>query len=111
MSLSLGQITALAGQRAGPAKLHRRRLRPAAPTLRPVGWLYRRTLARRVRIVAVTGSMGKTTTVRMLLAALGLPMTASLLSGANGIWSLRRLFELGRVSASPWSRSASTGRG
>ena len=95
MSLSLGQIAALAGSELGRRRLQAAALGRLAPMLRPVGWLYRRTLARRVRIVAVTGSMGKTTTVRMLLAALGLPMTASLLSGANGIWSVpRRLFEL-----------------
>lgn len=43
------------------------------PLLGPVAAFYRRRVARRVRIVAVVGSMGKTTTARATLAALGLP--------------------------------------
>jgi UDP-N-acetylmuramyl pentapeptide synthase len=36
-----------------------------------IAWLYRRTVARRVRVVVVIGSLGKTTTRRMLGAVLG----------------------------------------
>jgi len=51
-----------------------RTLRAVAwPALRPAGWLYRRTRLRPMRAIAVTGSFGKTTTVRAISAALGLP--------------------------------------
>jgi len=38
-----------------------------------VAWLHRRTVARSTRVVAVVGSLGKTTTRRAITAALGLP--------------------------------------
>ena len=41
------------------------------PILFPFARLWRRTLARRVRLVAVVGSFGKTTTTRAIVAALG----------------------------------------
>ena len=44
------------------------------PLLRHVARIYRLTAARRVRVVAVVGSLGKTTTSRALDAALGLPV-------------------------------------
>ncbi len=55
----------------------RRRLRAGVYThipgvVRCVASLYRRTLAKRVRVVAVVGSFGKTTTTRALSAVLGL---------------------------------------
>jgi UDP-N-acetylmuramoyl-tripeptide--D-alanyl-D-alanine ligase len=60
------------------AKEGRKRLLVSALALaRPVSWflavLYRRTLARRARVVVVVGSFGKTTTTRALHAALRLP--------------------------------------
>jgi UDP-N-acetylmuramoyl-tripeptide--D-alanyl-D-alanine ligase len=45
----------------------------AWPWLRALGWLWRRVGLRRTRLVAVTGSFGKTTTVRAVRTALGLP--------------------------------------
>ena len=72
----------------------------AAPLLRPVAWLHRRTLARYVRVVAVTGSFGKSSTVRLVTAALGLAGPPASREIANGLWSVpRRLLEL-RPSAS-----------
>lgn len=51
-----------------------RAVRAAAwPLLRRVAWAHRRTLLRQVRVMAVTGSFGKTTTNRAIAAALGLP--------------------------------------
>jgi UDP-N-acetylmuramoyl-tripeptide--D-alanyl-D-alanine ligase len=44
------------------------------PLVSRLAWLHRRTLARRVRVVAVIGSYGKTTTTRATLVALGLPL-------------------------------------
>lgn len=43
------------------------------PILRPAAWLYRRTVLRRRTLVAVTGSLGKTTTAEAIAAALGVP--------------------------------------
>ena len=45
------------------------------PVLGPVARVYRRTLVRRVRLVAVVGSFGKTTTRNALTAALDVPGT------------------------------------
>jgi len=42
------------------------------PALRRLATLYRRTLARRPRVVAVVGSLGKSTTARNVAAALGI---------------------------------------
>lgn len=39
----------------------------------PIAAVYRRTLIRRTRLVAVVGSFGKTTTTRVVYSALGLP--------------------------------------
>jgi UDP-N-acetylmuramoyl-tripeptide--D-alanyl-D-alanine ligase len=47
----------------------------AWPVLDPLASVYRRTLARRVRLVAVVGSFGKTTTRNALGAVLGTPRT------------------------------------
>jgi UDP-N-acetylmuramoyl-tripeptide--D-alanyl-D-alanine ligase len=44
------------------------------PMMGRVAKLYRLTLARRARVVAVTGSFGKTTTARAIRAALDLPL-------------------------------------
>jgi UDP-N-acetylmuramoyl-tripeptide--D-alanyl-D-alanine ligase len=43
------------------------------PLLQPVASLYRRSLARRPRVIAVVGSYGKTTTTAAVCTALGLP--------------------------------------
>ncbi|MGE3295236.1 MAG: Mur ligase family protein, partial [Geminicoccaceae bacterium] len=96
MGLNLREAAGLATTRLGRQRLGAAARGALAPALRPVAWLHRRTLARRTRIVAVTGSVGKSTTVRMLLAAFGLPMTGTLRTGANGMWSVpRRLLEIG----------------
>lgn len=43
------------------------------PIASRVAWLHRRTLARSTRVIAVVGSLGKTTTRRAITAALALP--------------------------------------
>lgn len=61
-------------------------------------WLYRRTVARRVRVVVVIGSLGKTTTRRMLGAALGVDAAQRHNTRAVvGLWVLR---------LRPWRRLA-----
>ncbi|MFO1048392.1 MAG: Mur ligase family protein [Geminicoccaceae bacterium] len=96
MGLGWRDITALATSRLGRQRLAIALRGLSAPALRPVAGLYRRTVLRRVRIVAVTGSVGKTTTVRMLLAVLHLPLTRLLGLLVNGMWAVpRRLLEIG----------------
>lgn len=96
MSLRWREIAALATSALGRQRLAAALRGVAAPALRPVARLYRRTALRQVRITAVTGSVGKTTTVRMLLAVLGLPQTKLLRLLVNGMWAVpRRLFEIG----------------
>lgn len=68
----------------------------AWPLLRPVAWLYRRAVLRRTRVVAVTGSFGKTTTFRAIAAALGSPIA----KGSNHKSGIaRRLFNTDPVEA------------
>ncbi|MFC2099253.1 Mur ligase family protein [Candidatus Bipolaricaulota bacterium] len=64
----------------------RERLRIGAYARMPhIPWhlasVYRRTLARKTRVIAVVGSFGKTTTARAILTALGLPSSSH--SGSN----------------------------
>src|SRR5262245_6889901 len=55
----------------GRIRLRLALVRRAWPVLAPPAALYRRTVARRTRLVAVTGTFGKTTTTRAVMAALG----------------------------------------
>jgi UDP-N-acetylmuramoyl-tripeptide--D-alanyl-D-alanine ligase len=70
----------------------------AWPQLKVVAALYRRTIARRVRIVAVVGSYGKSSTAAAVAAALG-TTTPPLGSSFSGL--ALRLLEL-----PPWRRHA-----
>ena len=80
------------------ARLRRR----AGPTLYPVivtgARLYRRSVGRRLRVVAVVGSVGKTTTTRAVAAALGVPVHRPALLGANSPVGVGRAL----LSARPW---------
>lgn len=58
------------------------------PLLRPMAKIYRMTAARRPRIVAVVGSLGKTTAARAVSAALGLPVHPRI--GHNAFSSVAR---------------------
>ena len=58
------------------------------PVLSRAARLYRRTLVHRVRVVAVVGSSGKSTTTRAVSVALGLPPPRSVLANC---WSLLAL--------------------
>ncbi|MFC2082047.1 Mur ligase family protein [Candidatus Bipolaricaulota bacterium] len=69
------EIAALPFSRVG-----RKRLWPSIwyrlwPALFPLAGLYRRTLIRRTRVIAVIGSLGKTTATRAITAVLGLPVS------------------------------------
>jgi UDP-N-acetylmuramoyl-tripeptide--D-alanyl-D-alanine ligase len=54
------------------------------PLLSRLARMYRRTLVRKTRVIAVAGSFGKSTTTRAIAAALGVPEHGSMLSNA---WS------------------------
>jgi UDP-N-acetylmuramoyl-tripeptide--D-alanyl-D-alanine ligase len=71
----------------------------ATPQLQVLAALHRRTLARRVRIVTVVGSFGKTTTAAAVCAVLGLPPPPSN-RNADGSVALRLL------RLRPWQRHA-----
>src|SRR5271166_2821155 len=54
------------------------------PLTSPVARLYRATIVRRTRVIAVVGSFGKSTTLRAVCAALGLPPHPGMLGNAWG---------------------------
>ena len=64
--------------------------------------VYRRTLGRRVRIVAVIGSVGKTTTMRAVSAVLEVPVSRPQLLNANSRASIGRQI----LGLRPWRRMA-----
>ncbi len=64
--------------------------------------VYRRTLGRRVRIIAVIGSVGKTTTMRAISAALDVPVSKQQLLNANSRTSIGRQV----LGLRPWRRTA-----
>jgi UDP-N-acetylmuramoyl-tripeptide--D-alanyl-D-alanine ligase len=70
------------------------------PALSRLALFHRRTIARRVRVVAVTGSYGKSTTARAIAAALGAPMHPAM---SHNAWtSLARAV----LRIRPWQRHA-----
>jgi UDP-N-acetylmuramoyl-tripeptide--D-alanyl-D-alanine ligase len=52
------------------------------PMMSRLARLYRRTIARRTRVVAVVGSFGKSTTMRAVAAALAAPQPRSMTANA-----------------------------
>src|SRR5690348_8817219 len=64
--------------------------------------VYRRTVAKRVHIVAVIGSVGKTTTMRAVSAVLGVPVSRPQLLNMNSRTSIGRQV----LSLSPWRKVA-----
>ena len=70
------------------------------PALSRLAWLHRSTSARRARAVAVTGSYGKSTTVRAIAAALGAPTHRAM---SHNAWtSVARAV----LRIRPWQRHA-----
>lgn len=64
--------------------------------------VYRLTLARRVKLIVVVGSVGKTTTMRAISAALGLPVSHAALLNANSYAAVAGAL----LSTRPWQRWA-----
>ncbi len=71
---SLGDIPGLLRTPTGRGEIRGVLLHLAFPVTARLASVYRRTALRRVRVAAVVGSYGKTTTARALMAALGLPV-------------------------------------
>ncbi|MCW5978536.1 MAG: UDP-N-acetylmuramoyl-tripeptide--D-alanyl-D-alanine ligase [Bryobacteraceae bacterium] len=71
MRARLREIPALLRTPEGRRKIRGGAEHLARPVTQPIAGLYRRTVLRRTRIVAVVGSFGKTTTRRIVAAALG----------------------------------------
>jgi UDP-N-acetylmuramyl pentapeptide synthase len=67
-----------------------------------LAWLHRRTLGRRTRVVAVSGSVGKTTTMRAVAAVLGLPVRRLALLNANSYSAVAANV----LRIRPWQRHA-----
>ena len=90
--------------RSGPGRLelHRRYSARLWPAMALIARVYRRTLARRPRIVAVVGSVGKTTTMRTTSIALGRPVRKAALLNANSHAAVGRAL----LGVRPWDRHA-----
>ncbi|MGZ8211805.1 MAG: Mur ligase family protein [Burkholderiales bacterium] len=74
MRYDLRDIVGLLRTPAGRLQLREGISRRAWPVTSRPAWLYRRSLARQTRVIAVVGSFGKSTTTRCVAAALGAPM-------------------------------------
>lgn len=90
--------------RSAPGRLELRRRYSTRlwPAMAFVARAYRRTLARRPRIVAVVGSVGKTTTMRTTSGALARPVRRPALLNANSHAAVGRAL----LTVRPWDRHA-----
>ncbi len=84
MKYRLRDVPALFATAGGRAQLWVGAMYRVWPLTSRLAWLWRRTRARRTRVVAVVGSFGKSTTASAVSAALGVPPHASMLHNA---WS------------------------
>jgi UDP-N-acetylmuramoyl-tripeptide--D-alanyl-D-alanine ligase len=104
---------------AGRMEIQRRYMNRMLPVLTPFARVYRGTLLRRVRVVVVIGSVGKTTTMRAISAALGVRVRRQALLNANSAtptarallttvrpWQERVVFELAIGSYGEMGRMA-----
>lgn len=85
----------------GRMELRRRYTVRLWPIVARIAGVYRRTLGRRIRIVAIVGSVGKTTTMRTVSAALCLPVSRPALLNANSHAAVGRAL----MSVPPWRRA------
>ena len=86
----------------GRLEIRRRFGWPLWGVMSRLAWLHRLTLARRTRVVAIAGSVGKTTTMRAVAAVLGLPVHRQALLNANSYSALAG----GVLRIRPWQRCA-----
>ncbi|HEY7599630.1 MAG TPA: Mur ligase family protein [Candidatus Limnocylindrales bacterium] len=92
----------LARSQPGRLELKRRYSSNLWPVFAYLARLYRRTLGRRPRIVAVIGSVGKTTTMRTVSAVLERPVRRPALLNANSHAAVGRAL----LAVRPWDRNA-----
>lgn len=83
MRYNTNDLLILAGTSFGRQRLLQHARSRLRPVLQLVAAAHRSTLARHVRLTAVTGSFGKTTTATAIAVALGLPVTEKL--SRNGL--------------------------
>jgi UDP-N-acetylmuramoyl-tripeptide--D-alanyl-D-alanine ligase len=86
----------------GRMELRRKYTTKLWPAMAYVSRTYRLTLGRRPRIIAVIGSVGKTTTMRTVSAALGLRVSRAALLNSNSHAAVGR----GLLSVRPWQKRA-----
>jgi len=86
----------------GRLELRRRYSNRLWPLAARVAGAYRVSLGRRIMVVAVIGSVGKTTTMRAVSAALGLKVSRPALLNANSNAAVGRAL----LSVPPWRRRA-----
>jgi UDP-N-acetylmuramoyl-tripeptide--D-alanyl-D-alanine ligase len=82
MRYRLTDVPAMLGTPAGRRQVADGVAYRAWPVMSRLATLYRRTIASRVRVVAVVGSFGKSTTMRAVAAALGAPQPRSMTANA-----------------------------
>jgi UDP-N-acetylmuramoyl-tripeptide--D-alanyl-D-alanine ligase len=92
----------LLGSAPGRLELRRHYTTRFWPALAYVARAYRRTVARRVRVVAVIGSVGKTTTMRTVSAALARPVRRQAVLNVGSHAGAGRAL----LSVRPWDRHA-----
>ena len=90
MNYSLGEIASYARTPVGRGRLLVKLRGRAWPVMRGLGTLYRRTWLRHVRLIAVSGSFGKSSAVQLIVAALNLPLSDRIRSRKNGLWMVQR---------------------
>lgn len=92
----------LIGSKPGRMELRRRYTTRLWPALAPIARTYRKTLGRRTRIVAVVGSVGKTTTMRSVSAVLGVDVSRAALLNMNSFGAIGRAM----LGIRPWQKWA-----
>ena len=102
MSTRRADVLTLVRSQPGRLELRRRYSTRLWPAVAFVARAYRMTLGRRPRIVAVVGSVGKTTTMRTVSAALGRPVSRAALLNANSRSAVGRQM----LGIRPWDRHA-----
>jgi UDP-N-acetylmuramoyl-tripeptide--D-alanyl-D-alanine ligase len=90
MTYPLGEIASYARTPVGRRKLIVKLRGRTWPVMRALGTLYRRTWLRPLRLIAVSGSFGKSSAVQLIVAALDLPLTDRIRNRNNGLWTVQR---------------------
>ena len=84
MKYSVRHVPELLRTPVGRAKVIRGIQHRGWPVLGPLATMYRRTLVRQTRVVAVVGSFGKSTTTRTVACALGAPLHPTFSNNSAG---------------------------